>query len=175
MFRPFYIKEGEDMFKYISVKEFAIKAGVSPQAIYQRIDKDLKKFSRTKQGKKTISEAALDLFLVNENSLVENFKKSRNLDQGFNEKIVNSLLSQLEIKDCQIAEKDRQIAEKDIQLKELTAALINEQKSAQQAHALHAGTMQQTSMLETRGNQPKLKLKQRFKWFKKQKGGTLDG
>ena len=51
------------MNKYLSVKEFAKQAGVSTQAVYQRIDKDLKLFTKAKDGKKTISDAALRLSL----------------------------------------------------------------------------------------------------------------
>lgn len=161
------------MFNYISVKEFAVKAGVSPQAVYQRIDKDLKQFVKIQSGKKTISEEALEQFSINENKLVDNLKKSDFSHNDVSDKLIQSLLSQLDKKDCQIAEKDRQIAEKDIQLKEITAALINEQKSAQQAHALHAGTIQQAALIEAKNDQPQEKKKHWTNFFKKQKGGTL--
>lgn len=156
------------MFNYISVKEFAAKAGVSPQAVYQRIDKDLKQFVKIKSGKKTISEEALEQFSINENKLVDNLKKSDFSHNEVSDKLIQSLLSQLEKKDCQIAEKDRQIAEKDIQLKEITAALLNEQKSAQQAHALHAGTIKQAALLEAKNDQPD-KKKHWTNFFKKKK------
>lgn len=160
------------MNKYLSVKEFAKQAGVSTQAVYQRIDKDLKLFTKAKDGKKTISDAALRLFSNKGNNLVEQLNESQEKEGEISNNLLKTLLNQLEVKDQQIAEKDRQIAERDIQLKELTVALINEQKSAQQAHALHAGTMQQTALLETRDGQPKTTFKQRFSWFKKQNGGT---
>jgi hypothetical protein len=54
------------------------------------------------------------------------------------------------------------MAEKDKQISELTTALINEQHSAQQAHALNAGTMQQKSIEEST-NKKGLFLR----WFKK--------
>lgn len=141
---------------YITVKDFANLAGVSTQAIYQRIDKDLKGFVKVENGKKLILMAALEFFKCKKENQVacqetENYLKN-NEDQhkkyasDFKE-ILELLQSQLVKKDEQLAEKDKQIAEKDRQLKDLTTALINEQQSAQQAQALHAGTIKQTALI----------------------------
>ena len=46
-----------------------------------------------------------------------------------------------------------QLLAKDKQIESLTTALINEQQSAQQAHALHAGTMQAGQRLELRSGE----------------------
>lgn len=54
----------------------------------------------------------------------------------------NALLLTIETLREQLLAKDKQLSEKDKQIENLTTALINEQHSAQQAHALHAGTMQ---------------------------------
>lgn len=50
------------MKEYISIKEFAERAKVSPQAIYKRLGKDLLPFIKEEQGRKTISIEALELF-----------------------------------------------------------------------------------------------------------------
>lgn len=50
------------MTSYISIAEFADRAGVSKQAIYKRIKADLAPYVKERDGKKTISEAALTLF-----------------------------------------------------------------------------------------------------------------
>lgn len=50
------------MKEYISIKEFAERAKVSPQAIYKRLNKDLLPFIKEEQGRKTISIEALELF-----------------------------------------------------------------------------------------------------------------
>lgn len=50
------------MTSYISIAEFADRAGVSKQAIYKRIKADLAPYVKEHDGKKTISEAALTLF-----------------------------------------------------------------------------------------------------------------
>ena len=126
------------MEKYISIKEFAEEAGVSIQAVYKRVDKNLKQFIKVENGRKVISTEAFGEFRLKEsNNQVEFLIKQIEIkDKQLSEKD-----KQLSEKDIQIAEKDRQIAEKDKQLNSLTDALINEQQSAQQAHALHAGTM----------------------------------
>lgn len=143
---------------YISIKEFASKAGVSTQAIYQRIEKDLKGFVKVENGKKLILIAALEFFKYKkenqvdyqetENCLQKNDNKTKKNSSDFKD-ILEFLQSQLVKKDEQLAEKDKQIAEKDKQLKDLTSALIIEQQSAQQAQALHAGTIKQTALIES--------------------------
>ena len=143
---------------YISIKEFASKAGVSTQAIYQRIEKDLKGFVKVENGKKLILIAALEFFKYKkenqvdyqetENCLQKNDNKTKKNSSDFKD-ILEFLQSQLVKKDEQLAEKDKQIAEKDRQLKDLTSALIIEQQSAQQAQALHAGTIKQTALIES--------------------------
>lgn len=82
---------------YLTVKEFADKAGISVQAIYQRLNKDLKPFLNLYKGKKTINSKGLELFKTTENS--------KAVGQDFQadfKAILNSLNSQMEIKDKQI-------------------------------------------------------------------------
>lgn len=51
------------MANYISIAEFADRAGVTKQAIYKRIKAaDFAPYVKEKDGKKTVSEAALTLF-----------------------------------------------------------------------------------------------------------------
>lgn len=147
--------------KQLSIKDFAKLVNVSTQAIYQRIDKDLKPFVKLVQGKKTISEEALSLFQNKINNQVtckptpDNYQGEPSSSDTLKE-LIDSLQKQLEIK-------DKQIAEKDEQLKNLTSALLNEQKSAQQAHALHAGTIQQQGLIgDNEGNKSR---KGFFKWL----------
>jgi len=128
--------------QYLSIKEFAAKAGVSTQAIYQRIAKDLQPYLKSEKGKKTISTEALQLFATGEQtpeltSELQIILNTLQLQLAEKDK-------QLENKDKQLAEKDKQLAENGVQISQLTNALMNEQRSAQQAHALHAGTIQQS-------------------------------
>lgn len=54
----------EDKKEYLSVKDFAQKAGVSTQAIYQRLDKDLQTYCKVVGKQKTIDIKALELFAI---------------------------------------------------------------------------------------------------------------
>lgn len=124
--------------EYLSIKEFAEKAGVSTQAIYARLAKDLQPYLKIENGKKSMSIEALTLFDTDE----QQPDLSTDLQLA-----LKCLQAQLETKDKQIAE--------------LTTALINEQHSAQQAHALHAGTMQQKAI------EGKTKVRLFSRWFKR--------
>lgn len=150
------------MSEYLSIKEFAEKAGVSTQAVYQRIKKDLKLFIKVKNGKKFIAGTALPIFCDKSINQIASCKSEEPKNNDISTTLADILLNQLATKDRQILEKDKQLAEKDKQIAELTTVLINEQHSAQQAHALHAGTMQQ-KVIEDR--LPKVNFF--AKWFKK--------
>ncbi len=115
--------------KYYTVAEFAKIAGVSPQYVYKQINKQLRKYCKLVEGRKVISQNALQLF--------EPPKVNNSLETS-----LQPLLLQLQEKDVQIAQineqlkvKDEQIARRDEQIAELT-------KAFREAQALHAGTMQ---------------------------------
>lgn len=124
------------MSEYISIKEFAKLAGVSTQAVYQRINKDLQSYCKEVDGKKTLDIAALELFKV------ETIQERLQSDCKAVDKDLQSALTET------ITALREQLAIKDKQIEALTTALMNAQQSEQQAHALHAGTMQQ-AMIET--------------------------
>lgn len=85
--------------EYLTVKEFADRAGISVQAVYQRLNKDLKPFLKTFKGKKTLNIKGLGVFIDN-----KNFKA---VEQDFKEDFkvtLKSLNKQLDVKDQQIKE-----------------------------------------------------------------------
>jgi len=91
---------------YLSIKEFAGLAGVSPQAVYQRIDKDLKEYVQVLEGKKAIDIKALDLFSV------------QSVEQPVDNELTTILRETLKVLSGQLTEKDKQIAELNERLKE---------------------------------------------------------
>lgn len=116
------------MNEYISIKEFAAKVGVSKQAVYRRIEKDLKQYVKVENGTKSISTEALPLFYDKPvNCSVENSLKLENKGKAEDSGLVQEcfrytfqvMREQIEIKDRQLAEKDRQLAEKDKQLQNI--------------------------------------------------------
>lgn len=111
--------------EYLTVKEFAAKAGISVQAVYQRLNKDLKPFLKQFKGKKTLNSKGLDLFLSN-----DNFKA---VEQDFKENFkdtLKSLNSQMEVKDKQIADLNLRL-EQALRLNENQQILLkNEQEKS---------------------------------------------
>lgn len=131
------------MAEQISIKEFAEQAGVSTQAIYQRINKDLAPFLQVANGKKTLDSAALRLFSDKPLKQVDCTSASKALQDEITLELIKTLQAQL-------AEKDKQLEAAAAEKAELLARLKDAQQSEQQAHALHAGTMQQAALIETR-------------------------
>lgn len=92
---------------YITVSEFATKAGISKQRVYQLLNKSLKEFVQEVDGKKVIDIKGLELFENNENhSRVEQTFK-----QYLNKSLIDTLQTTIVVLQKQLEEKDRQIAE----------------------------------------------------------------
>ena len=111
--------------KYYTVAEFAKKAGISKQAVYQSLEKKLNKYVKEVDGKKYI---ARDAFSV------------------FNSKLIDStlekILIQLEEKDRQIALLSEQVKFQDEEIKRRSEEILELTKAFREAQALHAGTIQ---------------------------------
>ena len=131
--------------EYISISEFARRAGVSPQAIYKRLSTDLSTELKVVDNQKMLKISALSRFGLN---LVDNQVDNQvvNLAQGSNEQndtlergILELLRAELEAKNHQLEVKEQQLREKDHRIAELTDRITEMGKAAQ---ALHAGTMQ---------------------------------
>lgn len=140
----------DKMSEYISIKEFSKKANVSVQAVYQRLERDLKQFVKLANNKKVISTEALILFSPKPPLITHNTT------------LITTLLEQIDRKDRQLSEKDKQIAEKDKQIKALTSALTNEQQHIYQTNTLYAVTIEQIKAREN-SYKPNFLLK----WFLK--------
>ena len=92
---------------YITVSEFATKAGISKQRVYQLLNKSLKEFVQEVDGKKVIDIKGLELFENNENhSRVE-----QAFEQDLNKSLIDTLQTTIAVLQKQLEEKDRQIAE----------------------------------------------------------------
>jgi len=98
------------MDEYISVKEFASKVGLTSQAIYQRIDKDLKPFLKLVENKKTLNIKGLELF---------GFKGvEQPIEQEVDKELLKTLQDTLKVLTSQLEIKDQQIANLNDRLKE---------------------------------------------------------
>lgn len=122
---------GQDQ-EYISIAEFAERAGVSKQAVYQRLNKSLKAYVKAVDGKKSINIRALeDLYGKDSCSRLEQdiqgeFKGvEQGIDQEKEAQLINTLIYTLQ---DELKSKDEQLREKDLQIKELHNLLDQQQK-----------------------------------------------
>ena len=104
--------------EYLSIKEFAQRAGVSTQAIYQRLDKDLKRYCKEVDGRKKLDISALKMF--------ETTIQKKEVDDGL-VSVVKALQSTLEVLTAQLEAKDRQIEELNKRLAEANQLNQNNQ------------------------------------------------
>ena len=88
--------------EYISISEFAKRAGVSRPTIYSKLDNELSNFCKVVKGKKVINIAALSLFGVKES--VNNFTDNETLKA-----LVTVLQEQQETLQKELDVKNRQI------------------------------------------------------------------
>lgn len=132
----------------ITVSELAHRLGVSRQAVYNRLTKDLSKFVKVVDNKKVLDIAVLEYLGVNE--------VDKNMSNEV-DKIVNVLTAELEIKNEQIRSLQEQVTQ-------LTEALQNTTSSLMAAQALHASSVKQLAD----GSQSKNKF---WSKFRKKKGG----
>lgn len=119
---------------YISVSEFAKRAGVTKQSVYQRIQGGLKKYVKDLNGQKVIHIKALhEVYGIDlEQGIEQDLNKSSQEQNAIEMAVIDMLRTELEAKNQQLQEKDWRIAE-------LTDRITEMGKAAQ---ALHAGTMQ---------------------------------
>ena len=66
------------MSEYLSIKDFADRAGVTTSAVYQRLDKDLKPYLKIVENKKMLDSQALKLYELN---LSDTLKELQQIEQ----------------------------------------------------------------------------------------------
>ena len=93
------------MAEYLSVADFAVAASVTKQAVYRRMDTNLKEYVRVENGKKFVSTDAIPLFHVEPtlNNVEQRFEqseeqRSNNVEQAVDprDSEIDRLLSLLE-------------------------------------------------------------------------------
>ena len=136
--------------QYLTVKQFAERAGVSTQRIYQLITKSLQEFCKTENGTKYISLEGLRVFDKEPlQEVAKDLQEVANPEMELLRETIEALRQQLTVKDEQLAAKDKQIGD-------LTAALLSSQEQHKAltdaltaAQALHAGTIQERLTAQT--------------------------
>lgn len=134
--------------QYLTVKQFAERAGVSTQRIYQLLTKSLQEFCKTENGTKYISAAGLSVFSKTAlqpvakdlpsnlqelaKDLPSDLQEKDNLETELLKETIEALRQQLTVKDGQLAAMDAQLSVKDEQLatKDVQLSVKDEQLAA---------------------------------------------
>ena len=140
-----YMVEGQ---QYLTVKQFAERAGVSTQRIYQLLTKSLQEFCKIENGTKYISVAGLSVFskpalqpLAKDlpsdlqglaKDLPSDLQEKDTLETELLKETIEALRQQLTVKDGQLAAMDAQLSVKDEQLatKDVQLSVKDEQLAA---------------------------------------------
>lgn len=129
--------------EYLSVAEFAERAGVSSQAIYQRLNKSLQCYAKVLNGRKVIDSAALSLY--------RDVEKENKCGSGLDCQVMLVQEMQAEIQHLkeQILIKDEALRREQEQNQSLTKLLKAFQEQLTAAQALHAGTIKAQQMQQS--------------------------
>jgi AcrR family transcriptional regulator len=105
-------KESVESVEYITVAEFAEKAGVSKQAVYQRLNKKLKPYVKMVDGAKMLNTKALEEVYGQsvEQGVEQELEQENQENSKENQDIIKALLEQLKTKDIQISELNERLA-----------------------------------------------------------------
>ena len=140
--------------EYLTIAEFAERAGVSKQAVYQRLNKGLKEYSRVVDDVKMLDSRALaELYgkepeqgieqEIDKDSKVNSQENQGNskVDGQGNQEVMRALLEQLRVKDQQIVDLNARLADEQKRLEE-------EQKSHGRTQLLLIEREHQLQMIE---------------------------
>lgn len=108
------LKEKKDEKReYITIAEFAEKAGVSKQAIYQRLNKGLKEYFKVIDGVKMLNISALEELYGKEleQDIEQEIEQESQANSQENQDVIKALLEQLRAKDQQIADLNERLAD----------------------------------------------------------------
>ena len=109
--------------KYMTVSEFAEKAGVSKQTIYDQMSegKRLAPYRKKISGKLMLRSDALSYYTAGNDAAPET--ETETTGHAQDDPMITILLEQLRVKDQQLAEKDKQLAARDAEIQSLTEAI----------------------------------------------------
>jgi len=121
--------------EFLTISEFAKRAGVSRPTIYSKLDNELSSYCKVVKGKKVINSKALAFFGVKES--VKNFTDNESLLQMVSvlQSQTEMLKGQLEVKDRQIESLNERLAETSQSLRAITHKELAEKIEMKQEEA----------------------------------------
>ena len=142
---------------YISIKDFAERAGITRQTVYNKLDTILQKHVKVVKGHKAISSNALKLFDVKgidtecKNSVKDNLHY---LTTDFTD-IFSVLQDQLQVKDKQLKDQAEK-SNKQLEIKDQQIAALNERLKESNERLKEANQLNQNNqVLIGRSQEPK--------------------
>lgn len=125
--------------EYISVKEFAEKAGISVQAVYKRLNNRLKQYVKVVDNQKMLDIRALqDIYGIKVKQPIQPKLTTSSTQNSTSDTLVDTLLMQIEILKNELDVKNEQIREKDNQMAALNARLEESLRLLDQQQQLQA-------------------------------------
>lgn len=146
--------------EYISVKEFAKRAGVSVQSLYKRLNglnNPLNQYIKLVDNQKMLNISALEEIYGIE--VEQPIQPNHSTSESINEAVIDTLLKQTEM-----LKKELEI--KNIQIKELNERLSESQKLLAYQQQLQAMAEQKLQLLEQKEIQQEVKEKKRWQFWK---------
>lgn len=139
----------------LSINEFAEAAGVSKQAIYKRLNNQLKPFVQLVDGKKMLSNKALsEVYGIEVEQKVNHELNNQSQPIQPLETVILMLQKELDRKNEQIEAKDRQIAELQAALRREQDLHTSAQRLHDQAQQLHLGSIAQLEAARSEEDSP---------------------
>ncbi|MFA6718287.1 MAG: hypothetical protein WCS15_04325 [Prevotella sp.] len=166
------------MTDYLSISDFAARAGVTKQAIYKRVDKDLQPFVQLVDGKKAIYTSALQLFQSTESTPTVDQHPENKLNE-LNRPLIELYQQQIEMLNNQLVETVELLKSAQEENRKLTDQLIalsgdfsglaqQSNMLVAQAHDLHWQAQIQAGKLVESSEQPEPQVEQpKRSWLSK--------
>lgn len=155
--------------RYLSIKDFAIAAGVSVQSVYKRlnqVDNSLNQYLNQIDGKKMLNIQALqDIYGIKVEQPVEqplNQNIQSDSTSGSENDIYKALLQQLDILQEQLQVKDQQISDLNSRLQDSLNLLDQQQKLTAVAEQKILQLEQRNQELEASEKSPEKRWWQKF-------------
>lgn len=136
--------------QYISVKEFAQRAGISVQAVYKGLNNRLSQYVKLVDNQKMLDIRALqEVYGIEVEQPMQPKLSTDSTEDSTNDIVIDTLLKQIEILKNELDVKNEQIREKDKQLSDTLKAL-------NQAQHLQAVAESKIKLLEEKQEEEKV-------------------
>ena len=154
--------------QYISVKEFAQRAGISVQAVYKGLNNRLNSYVKLVDNQKTIDIRALqDIYGIEIEQPIQPELSTNSIEDITNDNdiVIDTLLKQIEILQKELDVKNEQLREKDTQIVALNERLKESHRLLDQSQQLQAIAENKVKLLEDKQEDKKVVEPEQKHWW----------